>query len=323
VGGRILSLDLGFDDAQQAIADALDQFCSDHCGEDVVKATAGKFPESLWIEIAELGVLALATPEGDGGAMEAVSACESLGRAVYPGPLASTFLATQLLASDDRVAVARGAAIVAVGESSILPWAPAAHLFIEIADGEAWKCEPVGEIEPVNTLGGEPWGRVALARKENLGRATHALSLYETTLAAYVAAAGQRLVDVTAEHVRTRKQFGRALGEFQAVAHPLADCTMQLSAAATLARAAAYHFDADASSHQTRTAAAAARLSADRAGVAAIHVCHQLFGALGITTEGPVFQRSRRIRQLVSQPPGNASARAVMLERFGVGATAS
>ena len=51
------------------------------------------------------GVLALATPEGDGGALEAVAACEALGAAVFPGPLSATFLATQVLGERDRAAL--------------------------------------------------------------------------------------------------------------------------------------------------------------------------------------------------------------------------
>jgi hypothetical protein len=116
--------------------------------------------------------------------------------------------------------------------------------------------------------------------------------------------------------VRTRKQFGKALGEFQAVAHPLADCSMALGAASGLARAAGFHFDAQAEG--ARASAAAARLSATRAAVEAAHVCHQLFGALGITLEGPVFHISRRIRQLASQPPGDAAARAEVVGLFGL-----
>jgi hypothetical protein len=325
-----LSLDLAFDDAQQAIADALDQFCADQCGEESVKALAGKFPAALWKDVAELGVLALSTPEGDGGALEAVAACEALGRAVFPGPIPATFLATQVLAAADRIAVANGSAVVSVGSPPLMPWAPAAQIFVEIADGRAWKCVPIGAIAPVETLGGEPWGNVELVREDDLGSAERGLALYELALAAYLAAAGRRLVETTAEHARTRKQFGRALGEFQAVAHPLADRAMHLAAAATLARAAAFHFDSgtdsgsdsgtdtDSGIERARSVAAAARISACRAAVETVHTCHQLFGALGITLEGPVFHVSRRIRQLASQPPGERRARAAVLGVFGL-----
>lgn len=315
-----MSLDLAFDDAQQAIADALDQFGADRCDEDAVKATAGVFPAALWEEVAALGVLALVTPEGDGGAAEAVAACEALGRAVFPGPLAATFLATQLLPEAERAAVASGAAVVSVGSPPLMPWAPVARIFVEVAGGHAYRCAPASAIEPVATLGGEPWGRVALERESDLGPVDRGLALYELTLAAYLAAAARRLVAATAEHARTRNQFGRAIGEFQAVAHPLADCAMHLDAAAALARAAACRFDAESEREKpaTRPLAAAARISACRAAVATAHTCHQLFGALGITLEGPVFHVTRRIRQLASQPPREEPARAAVLECFGI-----
>jgi alkylation response protein AidB-like acyl-CoA dehydrogenase len=312
-----MSLDLAFDDGQRAIFDSLEQFCSDRCSEEDVKREIGKFPSELWREIAELGVLALATPEGDGGAIEAVAACEALGGAVFPGPLTASFFATQVLGERERVAVAAGAATVSVGSPPLMPWAADAQIYLEVADDRVWRCSPAGAVEPVPTLGGEPWGRVDLVREEELSGAPRALALYELTLAAYLAAAGQRLVATTAEHARTRKQFGGAIGEFQAVAHPLADCFIRLRSAASLARAAACEFDAD-DSPRLRVVAAAARLSARGAAVAAVHVCHQLFGALGITTEGPVFHVSRRIRQLASQPPGDASARAAVLAHSGL-----
>jgi alkylation response protein AidB-like acyl-CoA dehydrogenase len=311
-----VSLDLGFDDAQRAIGTAVEAFCNAHCDDEVVKSLDGKFPEDLWRELAELGVLALVTPEGDGGAVELVAALEPLGCAVFPGPLAATFLATQVLPEAERARVAAGAAVVAVGSPPLLPFAPVAQLFVEIEGDIAYLAEPAGEVASVETLGGEPWGRTRLTRTRELGSAVRALALHDIALAAYLAAAGDRLVRATAEHARARHQFGRAIGEFQAVAHPLADCHMQLTAAAGLARTAACRFQDDA--QDAPAAAAAARLSAARAALAAAHTSHQLFGAVGITLEGEVFHVSRRIRQLASGAPGEARARELLLADTGL-----
>jgi alkylation response protein AidB-like acyl-CoA dehydrogenase len=306
-----VSPDLAFDDAQHAIHDGIAHFCRDRCTDEEVREAAGVFPEKLWRGIAELGVLALVTPEGDGGAMEMVAAMEALGAALCPGPLAAAFFATQVLAEADRVAVAAGEAVPSVGSPPLMPWAPAAHLFLVCEGGRVWKGRPRDGIRPVATLGGEPWGRVELEREADLGDADAALGIYDVALAAYLAAAGRRLVEATAEHARTRRQFGRAIGEFQAVAHPLADCSIQLGGAETLARAAAFRVDA--AEAGARATAAAARLAATRAALATARVGHQLFGAVGITLEGPVFHVSRRIRQLASQPPGHAEAREAVL----------
>lgn len=313
-----MSLDLELDDAQRAIADAVAAFCRARCPDARVRALAGRFDPEPWRELAELGVLALATPEGEGGALEAVAALESLGRAAFPGPLAATFFATQALPPAERAAVARGDAVVALGTPPLLPFAPVAQVFVAIEGERAWLARPDGPMEPVATLGGEPWGRVALSRVRELGETARAHALHDLALAAYAAAAAQRLVDDTAEHARTRRQFGRAIGEFQAVAHPLADCAMQAAGARGLARAAAFRFDRGELA-PARELAAAARLSAVRAGLATAHASHQLFGAIGITLEGPVFHVSRRLRQLASQPPGDGPARAALLAGLGLG----
>ena len=316
-----MSLDLAFDDAQQAIHDAASQLCRDRCSDAVVKAASGSFPSGLWKAIAELGILAIATPDGDGGASELVAACEALGRAVFPGPLAASICAAQLLPPRERDAVTSGVAVVSVGWPPLMAWAPAAGLFIEIDGQFAFLARPRGAIEPVETLGGEPWGRVELLRTAPLGDARRALTLHDIALAAYLAAAGTRLVEDAAEHARTRKQFGRAIGEFQAVAHPLADVWVQLAAAATLARAAAFRFDRapkDGLGPDAIASAGAARLSAARSALGAAHICHQVFGAIGITLEGPVFHVSRRIRQLASAPHRDAPARAALLATFGL-----
>jgi len=318
LGGALLSLDLDFDDAQRAVAETLEKFCADHCDDETLKATAGTFPTEQWRALAELGVLALATPEGEGGALELVAALEPLGAATFPGPLPATFLATQLLPERERVAIARGEQVVSVGAPPLMPWAPDARVFVEIDGTRAFRTRPRGPITAVHTLGGERWGRVDLERVEDLGDARRALALHDLALAAYVAAAARRLVEVTVDHARTRRQFGRAIGEFQAVAHPLADCTVSLGSARTLACAAAFEFDRDATSETAIASAAAARLSATRAGLAAAHTCHQLFGAQGIALEGPVFHVSRRLRQLASQPPSDASCREALLRRHGL-----
>jgi hypothetical protein len=307
-----VSLDLDFDPGQQAIAAAVAGFCAERCSDEIVKAAGGGLPRDLWRELAELGVLGLATPHGEGGALEVVAAVESLGRAVFPGPLVASFLATQVLPDPERAEIAAGARIVSAGVPPLMPWAACADLLLEIDGDAVFPCQPLCEVEPVEMLGGEPWGRVRLERGSPLPSARRGLLLSRIVLAAQLGAMGSRLVEDASAHAAVRKQFGVPIGDFQAVAHPLADCTIQLAAAATLARAAAFHFDAG-RLDEARVYAASAQLSACRASVEAAYVCHQVFGAIGITLGGPVFHISRRIRLLASQPPTAASARSDLL----------
>jgi alkylation response protein AidB-like acyl-CoA dehydrogenase len=310
-----VTLDLGLDDAQEAIVAAVSQFCREG-GVEEVSRRGGAPPRELWSGLGELGVLGLASPEGEGGAAELVAALEALGSACFPGPLAASLFATQVLGPEERARVARGEAWVALGASPCFPWAPEADLFLEIDAGRVFHAHPRGPVKSLETLGGEPWGEVELARERELEGMERAVAVFHLSLAAYLAAAGRRLVEAASEHARSRRQFGRPIGDFQAVAHPLADCAIGLEAATALARLAAERLDA--AEADAPAAAAAARLSAGRAALETAYVAHQVFGAVGVTLEGSVFHVSRRIRQLVSLLPGEDDAREALLGDLGL-----
>lgn len=304
------------------MAAAVAQFCSDRYDPLQAVSPRAPFSDGLWRELAALDVFALATPLGGAGAIEVAALMESLGRAAFPGPLAGTFLAMRLLPEPARLRVARGDDLVCVGMPPLLPFAPIASHFIELAQERAWLARPRGAIAPVETLAGEPWGRLTLDREQELTGVASAVAFSEIAAAAYLAAAGQKLVEEAADHARTRRQFERTIGEFQAVAHPLADCAIRLAAARGLARAAAARFDAAGSEGACRQAtidAAAARLSAAAASLATAQVCTQVFGAMGVLREGPIFHVVRQIRQLASSVPGGDGARERIGESLGLG----
>ena len=307
-----MSLSLSFDDGQQAIHDALAGLCVE-LADDAV----GRIPWSraLWQQLGELGVFAPCTADGEGGALEIAAAMEALGAAGCPGPFTATYLATQALPEDQVPAVADGRAIVALGEAGLFPFGPEADVFIEIEGGGARVGKPMAELEPVECLGGEPAARGALEGVTPLDDLDRGFALADVARAAQLAGCGHALVALASEHARTRKQFRKPIGDFQAVAHPLADCHMALSAATGLARSAAFAFDHDAS--VPVRAAAKARLSASRAALETIHVVHQVFGAVGITLEGPIYHLTRRLRQWVADAPTMAHARGVVLGDLG------
>ena len=173
-------------------------------------------------------------------------------------------------------------------------------------------------LEPVSTLGGEPWARGALERGEELPGADLAAAKADLARAAYLAAAGRRLLDAASEHARTRRQFGKAIGEFQAVAHPLANVYMQWVGARGLVRRAALLLVEHGLDEGTRGAIATARLSAEAASLEAVQTGHQVLGAIGIALEGPAFHVSRRIRHRVSANEGGRAARETVGRGLGL-----
>jgi hypothetical protein len=290
---------LELDAERAAVRDAVAAWCRD--------AGAAAFDPGRWRELAGLGVLAVGTG-GEGGARELVASCEALGAAAAAGPLVETFVALRLLPEAERERVGGGEALVALGQPPLLAFAPLAQLFVELDGGRAFLARPRGPVMALDTLAGDPWGRIELMREGELPGIAAALAAGRLACAALLAAAGRRALELAAAHARTRKQFGRAIGEFQAVAHPLAACWIRVCAAEMLARAAAH--DADEGDAGASGLSGAAWLSARRAALAAAARAHQTFGAVGITLEGPLFGLTRRIRQWASLALDEASAHA-------------
>ena len=317
-----MSLSLEFDDGQQAIHDALMQFCADHASDSV-----GRIPwsRSLWNELGELGILAPCTQAGEGGALEIAAALEALGAWACPGPFVATYFATQALARHDESSdessverIADGRWLVAMGEGNIFGFGGEADVWIELSETGASRGEPAGSPEIIECLGGDPSARLELVVEEKLAGVGDAHALAGIARAAQLSGCAAKLVSLASEHARNRKQFRKPIGDFQAVAHPLADAYMHVEAARSLARVAAFEFDhGDAAA--TATAAARARLSAAAAALETIHVVHQVFGAVGITLEGPIYHMTRRLRQWVNDPPSAGFAHDTVLQGIGWG----
>ena len=303
-------IDLGFNDEQEELAASVRGLC-DRMGTGQDFTEHDPLPEAFWTGLAELGVLGLGTETIGGGALEIVAAMEQLGARAAPGPLVGTFAAGALLTTDELEPVITGEILVSVGRDGLFPWAPRAGLFVELEAESAWLGVPVGDIEPVDTTAGEPWGRIELSRDRALGHPGPAIARSDVALAGYLVGAAQHLLDISVEYAKDRHQFGKPIGSFQAVAHPLADSSVALGAARTLTRSAAFRLDEDDGGGMA--ASAIARLSATRAAQQTAYRAHQVFGAMGFTIEGPVAYLGHRIRQLGLSAPGPTTARARVL----------
>jgi alkylation response protein AidB-like acyl-CoA dehydrogenase len=319
------SLDFSFSEEQEAIRSAIDRFCVQHDVAAYARQSGQPFPRELWRQLAELGAFAPAAPGNReaGGALEVCAISETLGQHVFPGPIAATYLAIQLLDPDAARDLIEGRSLVSLSsaDSTLLPWGTEADLFLIVDATDISTAHTPHHMETVSTLGGEAWGRAMLKTERTLPGASRGFIIGNIATAAYLASAAWRLLRDAGTHAGTRKQFGKTLGEFQAVSHPLADCAIGLTAAQTLARAAACSFDSAATGdlQEAGCLAAGAVLSARRASLNAAYVCHQVFAGIGITLDGPAFHISRRIRQLASAPPGETREQDLLLAAAGLG----
>ena len=92
------------------------------------------------------------------------------------------------------------------------------------------------------------------------------------------------------EHARTRRQFGRAIGGFQAVSHRIADMRVRLEAARLLVHRACWLLDAG---RDHRAAAAVSKVAVAEAAIANGLDAVRVFGGAGYLAEGGVEAQLR------------------------------
>jgi hypothetical protein len=167
------------------------------------------------------------------------------------------------------------------------------------------------ELEPVESIYAYPMGRLkpttrteAAQTQLSASDAADVRKWLRVALAAEVAGLMQGALDSTVEHLRTRKQFGRPLGSFQALRHRMAECAVLVGGVKLLAlKAASTAIDAD---------AALAAFHAQESATRVAYELHQMFGAMGMTLEHPLHLWTYRLKALLSELGGrSAQARAV------------
>ena len=100
------------------------------------------------------------------------------------------------------------------------------------------------------------------------------------------------MLDTTVAYVGERRQFGRAIGSFQAVKHACADMLVDVTVVAELVRAAAEAFAADDPTAPLAVSRAKARSS--EVAVAAAGTAMQLHGGIGYTWESGIHRHLKR-----------------------------
>lgn len=116
-------------------------------------------------------------------------------------------------------------------------------------------------------------------------------------LAAEAVGVGSAALDLAVPYVRTREQFGRPIGAFQAVSHQLAQAFMELETARSLAYWAAWAVAEGTAASEGPAASVAAAMAKSRAAEAAVSTCEhaiQVHGGLGFTWEHPLQRFYKR-----------------------------
>jgi len=253
----------------------------------------------IWRGLAELGVTALAVPERfDGLAatpVDVVVAFEQLGYHAIPGPWVDTVAVLPALLDDEVLAgVAAGETLASIVFAPHVPFAldaEVAHARILVDGNVLHAFEPsrsLSSVDPVRRLSEVTTG-------EQMGPAHDVASAFESGVlatAAQLLGAGRWLLDTSVAYAKQRKQYGKEIGQYQAVKHLLADVATRLEFARPLLHAAAVTM--------APRDVSAAKVAAGQAAYLAARTGLQVHGAIGYTAEYPLGLRLTKVRALVA-----------------------
>ena len=293
---------------------------------------------ALWRSLADAGVFALAVPESAGGAgllpVELVTAFGEIGRHGVPGPYAETVAVAVLLArlgSGPLPAawlprIAEGSAIASLALPPAVPYALDADVadVVLTVDGGTLRSAIPGAIraslDPARrlfsvTAGDVPAGVAAPAGARVAAAAAEAYDMGVLACAAQLAGVGRRLLEVTVDYAKTRRQFGRPIGEFQAIKHHLANVLVGLEYTRPLVHGAALAYGSPDSPREV----SAAKAAASDAAYLAARIALQVHGAIGYTDEYDPSLLIRKARALYSAWGSPASHRARVVSSLAGG----
>lgn len=308
------------------LAAAAERLFAQRCDAALVNsAEAGTWPQGLWTAVEDLDPARLLAAENRGGAggdwTDACLLLERAGEFNVPLPIAETVLAGWLLG---RAGLEAGAGPLGFactdtdlgpalrsGRVSLtlrgVPWgASCAALLVHVrcAGGVAALRLPRASFTamPGRALCGEPRDDVSVADLALDTPGVALCPLNDTEFvdgrcaaallrAAQIAGSCSRVLALTLAYTGERTQFGRPIGQFQAVQHQLAQLAQETAAARVAVQAAA----AACAGPWARAAIAAAKLRAGEAAGLSARISHQLHGAIGVTFEHVLHQSTRRL----------------------------
>jgi alkylation response protein AidB-like acyl-CoA dehydrogenase len=299
-------------DERRMLRDTVAALVAKHADPAAVRAAMESdrgYDESLWQLLCEqVGAAALVRPEKFGGAggelADAAIVLQELGRALAPSPLLGTTLAELALlaaAEPDAETLERLAGGSSIGALVLDPDyvvnGDIADVVVAASESRLsrwtrFSAQPVATMDPTRRL-----ARLRAEEAEVIGADPGIADAAAILLAAEQIGAAERCLDLTVEYTKSRVQFGRPIGSFQALKHRMADLYVAIAAARAVV--------SDACDDPTPTNAATARLAAGEALCAVAAEGIQLHGGIAITWEHDMhlyFKRGHGSSQLLGSP---------------------
>jgi 3-oxochol-4-en-24-oyl-CoA dehydrogenase len=288
-------------------------------------------PPPYWQAAAEQGLQGVHLAESIGGQgfgiLELAVVLTEFGYGAVPGPFVPSAVASALISAHDPdakvladlasgeaiaayaldsglTATRQGDALVIRGEVRAVPAAAEASLLVlpvAIDSGEEWlvlhadqlEIEPVASVDPLRPIAHVRANAIEVsddAVLSNLSVVT-ARALISTLLSAEAVGVARWATDTAADYAKIREQFGRPIGQFQAVKHKCAEMIADTERATAAVWDAARAIDEarennwDIKGSAVEFAAAVAATLAPAAAQHCTQDCIQVHGGIGFTWE--------------------------------------
>jgi alkylation response protein AidB-like acyl-CoA dehydrogenase len=298
-----------------------------------LRFTEPGFDRTVWREMAAMGWPGLRLPEDAGGSGLGMAAfcalTEELGAALVPEPLIPVAMAARLLPAGHLGALLAGERIVIpawqeransldavrttqlhdgrlTGRKVFVPMAAGADAFlVTVPGGLALVARDAAGLELAvdQTQDGGHFGTLTLtgAPAEPIaGDAAEALDEAALATAAYLLGVMDRAFAMTLDYLKTRQQFGKLIGSFQALQHRAVDLQIQVALTRASVEAAAVTLDGGAGPALREAVVSRAKARASEAAMFVTKQCIQLHGGIGYTDAADVGLFLRKAMVLAS-----------------------
>ena len=330
-------MDFAHSPERQLLSDSLTRYLAENCQlesrTDVAYEAPFHSPEH-WANLCELGVPAAFVSEAHGGfggsGFDITTVFEALGRGLSTEPFLGQLMALQLAPSDALINGSTKAALAVseldapydlsdiatriegqtvTGRKSVVYGGNSAdQIFvagrIDAGLGVIWVNASDAEVAPYGLIDGGGAAEVLLDKTPGTPLTAEAEAALERALDAGRLALCAEAVGImdelaarTLDYFKTRKQFGREIGSFQALQHRLVDVTIEIEQARSITIAAADAFGSD----RGASMIAKAKNLIGRAGKLVAEEAIQMHGGIAMTWEFPVSHYAKRLIMIDAQ----------------------
>lgn len=292
------------------------------------------FDRGVWSEMCAMGWTGLRVPEARGGAGLSLAAycalAQELGAALTPEPLISAVLSAALLDDEWRERHIGGEKLVLpvwqesrdaagptntltvsggkiTGKRSHVLMAKGADAFLAIDTSGAWLVQadaPGVQVEVLETQDGGHYGVVSFNSAAAQPMEAHAADAFadaNVATSAYLLGMMDAALERTLDYLKTRVQFGKVIGSFQALQHRAVELKLQTELTRASVEDAARRWDREPGTPDSYAAISRAKARAASAVMFVTRQAIQLHGGIGYSDEHDIGLYLRKAMVIAPQ----------------------